>query len=72
MGWFLSLALLMAAAANSTYESRILKWRQEREAKLKAPDGWLSLAGLEWLKPGRNQAPREPGSPRRRLVHPDR
>ena len=51
----------MAAAANTGYEAEITKWRQEREARLKAPDGWLSLAGLRWLNPGRNEAPRNVG-----------
>jgi uncharacterized protein len=29
-------------------------WRTERARKLSAPDGWLTLVGLEWLKPGSN------------------
>lgn len=29
-------------------------WKTERMAELKAPDGWLALAGLFWLKPGAN------------------
>jgi uncharacterized protein len=49
--------LLILALAASTYESEIAQWRQERETKLKAPDGWLSVAGLQWLKPGENEAP---------------
>jgi uncharacterized protein len=61
MRWFLTLALLMAAAGNSAYDSEILNWRQEREARLKAPEGWLSLVGLQWLKPGRNEPPRGAG-----------
>jgi len=30
------------------------QWRAERAKKLSAPDGWLTLAGLEWLTPGKN------------------
>ena len=30
------------------------EWRAEREAKLKAEDGWLTVAGLFWLKEGVN------------------
>jgi uncharacterized protein (DUF1684 family) len=30
------------------------EWRAERAQKLSAPDGWLTLVGLEWLKPGKN------------------
>jgi hypothetical protein len=29
-------------------------WRSHREQELAAPDGWLTLVGLEWLKPGVN------------------
>jgi uncharacterized protein len=29
-------------------------WRAQRERELAAPDGWLTLIGLEWLKPGVN------------------
>jgi uncharacterized protein (DUF1684 family) len=29
-------------------------WKSERMAELKAPDGWLALAGLYWLEPGAN------------------
>jgi len=29
-------------------------WRTQREATISAPDGWLTLIGLEWLKPGVN------------------
>jgi len=36
------------------YEQEIFHWRQEREAGLRKPDGWLSLAGLFWLEEGEN------------------
>jgi uncharacterized protein (DUF1684 family) len=29
-------------------------WREQHKADLLKPDGWLSLAGLEWLQPGDN------------------
>jgi uncharacterized protein (DUF1684 family) len=29
-------------------------WRAQRERELATPDGWLTLVGLEWLKPGVN------------------
>jgi hypothetical protein len=50
------LALLAAAAvfAASTYPAEIARWHTEREAALKADDGWLSLAGLFWLHEGAN------------------
>jgi uncharacterized protein len=43
-------------AAESSFETEISSWRQDREARLKAPGGWLSVAGLFWLKTGRNEA----------------
>jgi len=44
-----------AAATGNTKEIReLLDWRAHRAQELSAPDGWLSLVGLEWLKPGKN------------------
>jgi uncharacterized protein len=51
------LALILAAgvalAATSAPESE-QQWRMQYEASLKAPNGWLSVAGLSWLKEGAN------------------
>src|SRR5580698_7054162 len=55
---FLTLAV---AATAADYESAIQQWRVEREAKLKAEDGWLSVVGLYWLKPGENRVGSTPG-----------
>lgn len=30
----------------------LMTWRQERDARLRADTGWLTLAGLHWLKAG--------------------
>ncbi len=38
------------------YWTSIEHWRAEREAKLKADDGWLTVVGLFWLKEGPNTA----------------
>jgi uncharacterized protein len=38
----------------ASYETEILTWRAERESRLKSDDGWLTVAGLFWLKEGRN------------------
>lgn len=43
-----------------TYEQDIERWRHEREAQLKADGGWLTLAGLFWLKEGENAAGSDP------------
>ena len=37
------------------YEQEIAVWQQKRDAELRDPDGWLTLAGLFWLEPGRNR-----------------
>lgn len=36
------------------YEAKIKAWQQKRLQGLKEKDGWLSLAGLFWLKQGKN------------------
>jgi uncharacterized protein (DUF1684 family) len=56
------LAATGAMAAGTAFESAISSWRQDREARLKAPGGWLSVAGLFWLKPGRNEAGSAPAA----------
>ena len=50
---FLSALLLLASTPG--YQDEIVKWREKREATLKAEDGWLSVAGLFWLKDGYNR-----------------
>ncbi len=48
---------LLALQANlTTYTSEIERWRRQREASLTADDGWLTVAGLFWLKEGKNTA----------------
>jgi uncharacterized protein (DUF1684 family) len=58
-------ALLLAGfamAATTTYQDSILEWRKTRDAALRAPDGWTSLAGLFWLHEGANSYGTDPGS----------
>lgn len=44
-----------AARNSAAYEQQIQQWRAGRVSQLTAPDGWLSLIGLEWLKVGDNR-----------------
>lgn len=56
-----SLGLATATAAEATpvsdaaYRAEVTQWRRERDERLRAPDGWLSLVGLHWLEPGPNR-----------------
>ena len=47
-------------AADSAYQQEIATWRAEREAKLKADDGWLTVVGLHWLHEGVNTVGSDP------------
>lgn len=40
---------------DNAYKQEIERWHAARIARLTAPQGWLSLVGLEWLKPGTNR-----------------
>jgi uncharacterized protein (DUF1684 family) len=42
------------APAADSYLHRIESWHARRVERLRAPDGWLSLIGLPWLKEGAN------------------
>lgn len=58
-------ALLLFAAMSLTAASFVdetAKWRADYEAALKAPDGWLSVAGLFWLHDGENIVGADPQS----------
>lgn len=41
-------------AEDGSYAKEIEAWRAEREANLKKDDGWLTVAGLYWLREGEN------------------
>jgi len=47
---------------NQSYIDTIQQWRQHMEESLRAEDGWLTLAGLFWLRPGTNTIGADPGS----------
>ncbi len=46
------LGAMAGLAAEESYVESILEWRREREERLKADDGWLTITGLFWLKEG--------------------
>ncbi|MBS0558258.1 MAG: DUF1684 domain-containing protein [Proteobacteria bacterium] len=41
-------------AADSAYVRQIQDWQSKRVERLRAPGGWLTLVGLDWLKDGNN------------------
>ncbi|HET6804460.1 MAG TPA: DUF1684 domain-containing protein [Frateuria sp.] len=51
-------AVAVHAAETDPYTRQIEQWRADRVARLTAPDGWLSLIGLEWLHEGANRVGR--------------
>jgi hypothetical protein len=60
-----ALALLVAAPllfAAAPFTQQEQQWRADYENSLKAPDGWLSVAGLFWLHEGSNSAGSDPRS----------
>ena len=62
-GLTMGLAALAAFAADTAaidYERSIAEWRVQHEAQLKADDGWLTVVGLDWLKPGENRVGSNP------------
>ena len=43
-----------APTSPDAWQRDLLSWREKRATALQAPEGWLSLIGLEWLKEGDN------------------
>ena len=49
-----------ADSTEASYEATIQQWRENREKRLKADDGWLTVAGLFWLDKGENSIGTDP------------
>ncbi len=63
MGFGVALLVAVVAAvatADEAYRAEVRKWRADREAGLKADGGWLTVAGLFWLKEGDNRFGTDP------------
>src|SRR5512132_544288 len=55
-------AVLTLVAATSPYVMRIEHWRAQRQERLKADNGWLTVSGLFWLKDGASTFGSAPGN----------
>lgn len=51
-----------SAAVDPAYVKEVEAWRAQRLARLKADGGWLTVAGLAWLRPGPNRFGTDPGN----------
>lgn len=49
-----SLGMGVGGRADESYRAGVEEWRAQRESRLKADGGWLTVAGLSWLQPGDN------------------
>lgn len=56
------------AGSDDAYLQELVKWRQDREATLKADDGWLTVSGLFFLNQGSNTFGSDPAND---IVLPD-
>jgi uncharacterized protein len=45
---------LASTAQDKSWQTELAAWRAQHAQELQKPDGWLALAGLEWLDPGDN------------------
>jgi uncharacterized protein (DUF1684 family) len=65
----IALAVVAALAATASgqapqdsYPAAMKAWREKREAELKSDNGWLTVAGLFWLKEGTNRFGTDPSN----------
>jgi len=49
-----SATTVQPTADDSAWQQDLEAWRTQRARQISAPDGWLTLVGMEWLKPGAN------------------
>lgn len=49
-----SIAILSTPLVQQDFLAESLKWRVARDASLRKPEGWLTVAGLFWLAEGEN------------------
>ena len=47
---------------HAAHAAAVAAWRAERDRGLRNPDGWLTLVGLHWLRPGENRFGADPAN----------
>src|SRR5678816_1635198 len=52
LGFWAASTAAPARARGASYVREVEAWRVKREADLRAPDGWLAVVGLHWLREG--------------------
>jgi uncharacterized protein len=55
-------ALATPAPAEDAYRAEVERFREAREASLKADDGWLTVSGLAWVRPGETRIGGDPSA----------
>ncbi len=51
----IAVVLQLNAQSSRSFAMEIAEWREQRMHELKAPNGWINLAGLYWIEPGENK-----------------
>jgi uncharacterized protein len=62
VAWLLAWATAAAGAGGPRYVRDVEEWQRARAQRLTADGGWLTVAGLAWLKPGQNSFGAAPAS----------
>ena len=62
ISWDVTAKAAARPADQAAYRAEVAGWRKEREATITSRSGWLSVAGLFFLKEGRNPFGRETGN----------
>jgi len=58
-------ALILGSCASKPdpgFNAEVQQWRADRETRLKAEDGWLTLVGLFWIEEGLSKIGSDPGA----------
>ena len=52
--------LWAGSPVDTAYAKEIADFRAHREAEINSEDGWITVVGLHWLKPGENRVGSDP------------